>query len=112
MPTRKGDPRGTSKWKRVRLEVLARDNYVCFYCGNTEATTVDHIHPVSKADGELLYDPSYLVTACKRCNSSRGSRSQSFFLASISTPTALKGLFPQQNMTETVHTGPMFKENK
>jgi hypothetical protein len=111
MPTRKGDIRGTAKWKRVRLEVLARDNYCCYYCGGP-ATSVDHIQPVAKSDGENVYDPSYLVSACKPCNSSKGSRSQSFFLASISTPPALKGHFPQQKMVETVHSGPMFKENK
>jgi hypothetical protein len=111
MPTRRGDVRGTSKWKRVRLEVLTRDNWVCFYCGG-EATSVDHIHAVAKSDGENDLDPSYLVSACRRCNSSKGSRSQSFFLASISTPPALTGHFPRKEMTETVHIGPMLKENK
>ena len=44
--------------------ILARDGYVCVYCGG-EATTVDHVVPFSYS-----YDdsPSNLVACCLDCN--------------------------------------------
>lgn len=59
--------------KRVRFEVLRRDNYTCRYCGaKAEASplTVDHVVPVSLGGGD---DPSNLVTACADCNSGKTS---------------------------------------
>jgi 5-methylcytosine-specific restriction endonuclease McrA len=86
MATRRGDPRSQRKYKLVRLQVLARDNNTCFYC-NAEADTVDHIVPVSKSDDKSeAYNPNNLVACCKRCNSSRGNKSQALFLARTATP--------------------------
>ena len=86
MTTRRGDPRSQRKYKAVRLQVLSRDNHTCFYC-NAEADTVDHIVPVSKSDDKSeAYNPNNLVACCKRCNSSRGNRSQAAFLARTATP--------------------------
>lgn len=36
------DPRVSKDYKKVRLIVLARDGYVCYYCGQ-DANTVDHL---------------------------------------------------------------------
>ena len=98
MATRRGDPRSQRKYKAVRLTVLARDNHTCFYC-NAEADTVDHIVPVSKSDDKSeAYNPNNLVAACKRCNSSRGNRSQAAFLAKSATPPVFSSrMYPMQS---------------
>jgi 5-methylcytosine-specific restriction endonuclease McrA len=61
MSTKKGDPRLSRKYREVRLRVLARDGYVCFYCGHEgqdgNNLTIDHIIPVSKSP-ELAIDES------------------------------------------------------
>lgn len=87
MAARKGDVRGTNRWKEIRKVVLSRDNYACFYCGS-DATTVDHVVPVSKTDRLTALDDNNLVACCVRCNSAKGSRSQAVFLARSSTPPA------------------------
>lgn len=59
--------------KRVRFEVLRRDNYTCRYCGakaETSPLTVDHVVPVALGGGD---DPSNLVAACADCNSGKTS---------------------------------------
>ena len=70
----------SAKGKAIRLRVLARDGYVCAYCGE-EANTVDHVIP--RAKGGDVFDMDNLVAACKRCNSSK--RDKSVFLVSSST---------------------------
>jgi 5-methylcytosine-specific restriction endonuclease McrA len=104
MATRRGDPRSQRRYKEVRLLVLARDQWTCYYCHSPEATTVDHIHPVSKMENkEDAYDPELMVACCKRCNSSKGSRSQAVFLARTATPPVFKGI----SLPETQVTRPL-----
>lgn len=61
--------------KRLRFEILRRDNHACRYCGVTAPEAklvVDHVIP------EVLggtTDPSNLVTACEPCNSGKSSSS-------------------------------------
>ena len=62
---------GTTKWKRIRLEVLDRDDRICAYCGGI-ADTVDHIQ--SRVSGGDLWDQDNLVSACKSCNSRKGKK--------------------------------------
>jgi 5-methylcytosine-specific restriction endonuclease McrA len=96
------DPRVSNKYKKQRLVVLARDGYVCTYCGQ-DATTVDHIVPI-KAGGDPI-SLENMVACCSRCNSRKGSRSQGVFLASGSTPPAFS--FNTSPMTtSTVPAGP------
>jgi len=103
--TRRGDPRSQRKYKLVRLQVLARDNNTCFYC-NAEADTVDHIVPVSKSDDKSeAYNPNNLVACCKRCNSSRGNRSQAAFLARTATPPVFS-VHPSPMQSETMLDSP------
>ena len=52
--------------RRARLVVLARDGYVCQWCG-APATEADHL-------GAKVPDPDRMVAACKPCNAARGSR--------------------------------------
>ncbi|MEU9515888.1 HNH endonuclease [Micromonospora sp. NPDC048169] len=59
--------------KRVRFEVLRRDNHQCRYCGAAAPDaplTIDHVVPVALGGSD---DPSNLVTACKDCNSGKTS---------------------------------------
>lgn len=91
MSTRKGDPRLSRKYKEVRLRVLARDGYVCYYCGaENKNMTVDHIIPVSKAP-ELAIDENNMRTCCVSCNSKKGSRNERVFLDRMRTPPDFSG---------------------
>ena len=67
-----------------RLAIYLRDGLACCYCGDTVEAgaklTLDHLRPYSKGGGN---EPTNLVTACHRCNSSRGARSWAKFAASV-----------------------------
>ncbi len=59
--------------KRLRYEILRRDNHACRYCGATAPgvpLTVDHVVPVSLGGSD---DPENLVAACRECNSGKSS---------------------------------------
>jgi len=54
--------------------LFARDGHVCMYCGETfgdNQLTRDHVIPVSKGGPDTW---SNCVTACARCNHSKGNR--------------------------------------
>jgi len=76
---------GSGKWKKLRLEILARDGYTCSACYGT-ATTVDHIWPRSK--GGDMWNPDNLISMCKPCNSAKGGR----FFSSKATPPVFSGV--------------------
>ena len=96
------DPRVSRDWKRVRLAVLARDGYVCAYCGQ-DADTVDHVQSIKSGGDPVSLEN--LIACCKRCNSSKGSRSQGVFLARVATPPAFP-TFISPITTSTVPSGP------
>src|SRR5438045_4098958 len=59
--------------KRLRYEILRRDNHACRYCGATAPDTpltVDHVVPTALGGGD---DPTNLVTACADCNGGKTS---------------------------------------
>lgn len=59
--------------KRLRYEVLRRDNHTCKYCGGTApdvTLTVDHVVPSTLGGSD---DPSNLVAACKDCNAGKSA---------------------------------------
>ena len=59
--------------KRLRYEVLRRDNHACRYCGAAAPDvklTVDHVMPVALGGSD---DASNLVTACVDCNAGKSS---------------------------------------
>lgn len=58
-------------WRRVRQQILAASD-VCWLCGKSGATTVDHVIPVSH--GGPLRDPANLRPAHLSCNTARGNR--------------------------------------
>lgn len=59
--------------KRLRFEILRRDNYTCRYCGASAPDVklvVDHVKPEALG-GQTV--PENLVTACEPCNSGKTS---------------------------------------
>lgn len=59
--------------KRLRFEVLRRDNHTCQYCGGSApdvTLTVDHVKPVALGGKD---SPENLVAACKDCNAGKSS---------------------------------------
>lgn len=61
--------------KRLRYEILRRDNHACRYCGATAPDvplTIDHVVPTALGGSD---DPSNLVAACRDCNSGKTSSS-------------------------------------
>lgn len=61
--------------RRLRFEILRRDNYTCRYCGASSldaALTVDHVIPTALGGGD---EPSNLTTACRDCNAGKASTS-------------------------------------
>lgn len=57
----------------VRDEVFAADGYRCRRCGTTDDLTIDHIMPVSRGGTN---ERSNLQTLCRRCNCSKGARTE------------------------------------
>jgi hypothetical protein len=61
--------------KRLRYEILRRDNHACRYCGASAPNVplrVDHVTPVALGGTD---EPSNLVTSCEPCNSGKSSSS-------------------------------------
>lgn len=61
--------------RRLRYEILRRDNHTCRYCGASAPDvklTVDHVVPVSLGGVD---EPGNLVTACQPCNAGKTSSS-------------------------------------
>lgn len=59
--------------KRLRFEILRRDNHACRYCGRCAPEvklTVDHVTPETLGGSD---DPSNLVAACAECNGGKSS---------------------------------------
>ena len=59
--------------RRLRFEVLRRDNHACRYCGATAPDVklnIDHVIPVALGGRD---EPENLVTACEPCNSGKAS---------------------------------------
>lgn len=59
--------------RRLRFEILRRDNFTCRYCGSAAPDVVlhvDHVIPVTLGGGDTANN---LVTACEDCNQGKGS---------------------------------------
>jgi hypothetical protein len=76
----------TGEWcrKDKRLAIHLRDGLACVWCGATledgMVFSLDHAKPKSKGGSN---DGSNLISACLRCNSSRGSRSMAAFARAV-----------------------------
>jgi HNH endonuclease len=75
--------------KRIRYEILRRDENACQYCGSMApdvALTIDHVIPVALGGSD---DPSNLVAACRDCNAGKASVSpDSPIIAAVSNRSA------------------------
>lgn len=59
--------------KRIRYEVLRRDEFTCRYCRSTDGElTIDHVKPVSLGGTD---EPANLVACCRDCNAGKASSS-------------------------------------
>lgn len=59
--------------KRLRYEILRRDNHACRYCGATAPDVklnVDHVIPQALGGSD---EPTNLVTSCRDCNAGKTS---------------------------------------
>ena len=66
--------------KRLRFQVLRRDNYCCVYCGRRAPSVtleIDHQVPVSAGGGNDLEN---LVAACLECNRGKGTMDHNSFV--------------------------------
>jgi 5-methylcytosine-specific restriction endonuclease McrA len=76
-----------SKWCRRerRLAIYLRDGLACVYCGvgleEGVTLSLDHLTPHSQGGSN---ESSNLVTACRKCNSVRGSRPWRIFTTIVS----------------------------
>ncbi len=62
----------STEWQALRSRVFERDGYLCAYCGKpTTNPHCDHVIPVSRGGTN---DADNLVTACARCNLSKGNK--------------------------------------
>ena len=67
-----GARRPCQERRLTRLEVFARDGFVCQYCGrHTRDLTLDHVVPRSQGGGHHWQN---VVSACKHCNRKKGGR--------------------------------------
>lgn len=61
----------TSKWQRVRMIALIRDNFLCVECKkngiDTPATEVHHVVEISVSP-ELAYNLDNLASICRKCH--------------------------------------------
>ena len=57
----------TRAWRKLRLEILERDAWVCYLCGRP-ANTVDHV--IAAAAGGTD-DPSNLAACCAPCQKAK-----------------------------------------
>lgn len=67
----------TTRWRKLRLIILKRDNYICYYCGSPNANSVDHQSPLEQGGTD---DPRNLVASCARCNYSKGARTEEQYI--------------------------------
>ncbi len=54
------------KWQRKRLEILARDQWACTACGDTESTL--HVHHATYDGEPWEAQDSWLQTLCESCH--------------------------------------------
>ena len=85
------DARARGEWQGMnwirqttRLAIYLRDGMACAYCGHSvedgASLSLDHLLPHSQGGSN---EATNLVTACERCNKSRGTRSVATFAVAV-----------------------------
>lgn len=89
--------------KRLRYEILRRDNHACRYCGACAPDaklTVDHVIPVALGGSD---DPSNLVAACADCNAGKSSSKPDSPLVDDVSADALRWRWAMEEAAEQQH---------
>jgi hypothetical protein len=74
--------------RRLRYEILRRDDNTCRYCHATDSPlTIDHVVPVALGGTD---EPSNLVACCKDCNAGKTSTNPSAAVVEQATNDALR----------------------
>jgi 5-methylcytosine-specific restriction endonuclease McrA len=63
-----------SSWQKIRLKVLAKHKFICYYCGTAlvgSDATVDHLLPLSRGGTS---EEKNLVASCRSCNSKKKNK--------------------------------------
>lgn len=75
-------------YRYVRLKVLARDKYTCYWCGQP-GFTMDHVTPWSKGGRTTMTN---CICACEECNGQRGDMPAEEFARLMGRAAPLPGL--------------------
>lgn len=89
--------------KRLRYEILRRDNHACRYCGGIApdvALTVDHVIPTALGGTD---DASNLVSACKDCNAGKSASSPDASIVADVAQDALRWKRAMEAVREADH---------
>lgn len=70
-------------WRKVRDAAVRLAGYRCAYCGQT-ASTGDHVVPPARGGARL--DLRNVLCACGRCNTGKGNRTLTEWVASGTAP--------------------------
>jgi 5-methylcytosine-specific restriction endonuclease McrA len=61
------------RWRRLRWQILVRDNFTCKLCGKLEGDSsqlvADHVK-AHRGNVDLFWDPNNLQALCKACHNS------------------------------------------
>ncbi len=87
----------TTRWRKLRQQVLDRDGHVCQYCGSEENLHIDHIIP-KRLVGEQGDTLENLITACRACNLSKGGK-----MAELGENQSKGGFFGMHRTPPTLH---------
>jgi hypothetical protein len=74
-------------YRYVRLKVLERDRYTCYWCGGP-GLTIDHIIPWSRGGRTNMAN---CVCACEKCNGERGDKPAEVFARERNVPAPASG---------------------
>lgn len=61
----------STKWQKIRKQVLQRDFYICQICGQVNSNIVHHIKELTKdniADSSIATNKENLITVCNQCH--------------------------------------------
>lgn len=75
--------------KKLRFDVLKRDDFICAYCGSSPPSVVlqvDHIFPVSQGGTNTIDN---LITSCQPCNIGKGATNLLIIPQSLKEKAAL-----------------------
>ena len=89
--------------KRLRYEILRRDNHTCRYCGAKAPDvklTVDHVTPQALGGSD---EPANLVTSCEPCNSGKTSVPPDASLVADVADDAIRWAAAMQKAAEIAH---------